>query len=308
MMKKSSIKKIIIACCTYKRPQKLERLLKSLTELTYPRNIIVEILIVDNDKEKSAENIFKKYTDKLQIRYVVEENKGLSNVRNKALTTAIKFGASHLAFIDDDEIADTNWLVNHIEFYNKFEDVYISSGPTYKKFEGEYPDYIVNNRIFHIYTKKVLGAAKKTCASGNVFFPLNIIQENNIYFSEDFNELGGEDTDFFLRLNKAGFKIGWNLNAVNHEIVDHERANLKWILKRAYHNGYSVALAKFLQNKNPLKRLLYVLEKIITLLFNIIGLPFSICRGLTCFVNYLTIIYKNFGKLTGAINKFYGEQ
>ena len=26
-------------------------------------------------------------------------------------------------FIDDDEIADKNWLINHIEFYDNFENI-----------------------------------------------------------------------------------------------------------------------------------------------------------------------------------------
>ena len=38
-----------------------------------------------------------------------EEEKGLSNVRNRAIKEAFKLGAGHIAFIDDDEIADINW-------------------------------------------------------------------------------------------------------------------------------------------------------------------------------------------------------
>lgn len=169
-IEKTKIKSVAIACCTYKRPEKLNRLLKSLCKINFP-DVPTKILIVDNDKEQSARKIVENFQDILNIQYFVEEEKGLSNVRNRAIKEAKLFNATHLAFIDDDEIADINWLINHIEFYEKFDGIYISSGPTYKKFENNKPDYIVNNRIFKVSSRKVLGTLKKTCASGNVFFP-----------------------------------------------------------------------------------------------------------------------------------------
>ncbi len=302
---------VMICCCTYKRPEKLERLLDNLANINYPRNIKTEILVVDNDEGKSAEKVVSKFSEKLSIHYVSEIHKGLSNARNKALMESMNYGASHIAFIDDDEIADTNWLVNHIEFYQKFEDIYISSGPTYKKFENNYPSYIINNSIFKTTSSKQLGDYKKTCASGNVFFPLNIIKDSNIYFSIDFNFSGSEDTDFFSRLSESGYKIGWNYNAVNYELVNDERANIKWIIKRAFNNGYSVSLTRFLNQENFWKRLFYIIEKFFTLLINFIIIVFSIPFGMTRFLNSVTGFVKNFGKFMGAIllerRSYYGE-
>lgn len=302
---------VMICCCTYKRPEKLERLLDNLANINYPRNIKTEILVVDNDEGKSAEKVVSKFSEKLSIHYVSEIHKGLSNARNKALMESMNYGASHIAFIDDDEIADTNWLVNHIEFYQKFEDIYISSGPTYKKFEHNYPSYIINNSVFKTNSSKQLGDYKKTCASGNVFFPLNIIKDSNIYFSIDFNFSGSEDTDFFSRLSERGYKIGWNYNAVNFELINDERANIKWIIKRAFNNGYSVSLTRFLNQQNFWKRLFYIIEKFFTLLINFVIIIFSIPFGMTKFLNSVTGFVKNFGKFMGAIllerRSYYGE-
>jgi succinoglycan biosynthesis protein ExoM len=300
-IKKSEITHIIIAVCTYKRKQELERCLISLCDMNYPENIKTEILVIDNDIEKSANEIYKNFKNRLNIHYTTETAQGLSNVRNKALKEAIGLGGTHLAFIDDDEVADENWLINHVNFYNKFEEIYISSGPTYKKFDRDYPDYIVNNKVFRVISRKELGAYKKTCASGNVFFPLNIIQENNIYFDEKFNFSGSEDTDFFGRLNKAGYKIGWNYNAVNFEIVTSERANIKWILKRAFHNGYSVSMTKFTNQEYSFKRIFYILEKFFTLLIDFLTIIFSIPFGMTKLLNSVVRFTKNSGKFCRAI-------
>lgn len=308
---KLSVSYVMICCCTYKRPEKLERLLNNLSNINYQKNIKTEILVVDNDKEKSAEKVVSKFSQRLCIHYVSEKQKGLSNARDAALRESMNYGASHIAFIDDDEIADINWLVNHIEFYQKFEDIYISSGPTYKRFENNYPSYIINNTVFATHSSKKLGDYKKTCASGNVFFPLNIIKDSNTYFSKDFNFSGSEDTDFFSRLSKNGYIIGWNYNAVNFELINDERANIKWILNRAFHNGYSVSLTRFLNQKNFYKRLFYIIEKIFTLLMNFIIIIFSIPFGITKFLNSVTRFVKNFGKFLGAIllerRSYYGE-
>lgn len=310
-MEKSKITHIIIAICTYKRENELERCLLSLCDINHPENIKTDILVIDNDSNKSAEKIAEKFQTRLNIYYTVENKQGLSNARNKALNEALNLGASHLAFIDDDEIADKNWLICHIDFYNKFKEIYISSGPTYKKFEQNYPDYIVNNTVFKVNSSKNLGAVKKTCASGNVFFPLNIIKENNIYFDERFNLSGSEDTDFFGRLYKAGYKIGWNYNAINYEIVSPQRANVKWILKRAFHNGYSVSMTKFLGKKFNLKRIIYIIEKIFTLVVNSLTVLISLPFGLTKILNSLVRFNKNSGKLCGAIcsksKTYYGK-
>ena len=300
---KISVSYVLIACCTYKRPKELSRLLNSLCEINLYNNIRIEVLIVDNDSFKSAEMVVDNFKNKsLVIHYIIEENKGLSNARNRVLIEAEKLKASHIAFIDDDEIPDIYWLTNHIIFYNKFEKIYISSGPTYKKFEGNYPDFIINNKMFKINTTKRLGAYRKTCASGNVFFPLNIITENNMRFNEKFNFSGSEDTDFFGRLSKLGYAIGWNNNAINYEIIDKERANIMWIIKRAFYNGYSVSIIRFSSKEILKKRFLYILEKSIIVIFNILIVLISILFGLTVFLNSLTCTAKNIGKLIGAIS------
>ena len=301
LVEKSKIEKIEICCCTYKRPEKLRRLLQSLSEINYPQDIICEILIVDNDVSESARAIFAEFETCLNIKYVVEAEKGLSNARNKALTESILLGASHLAFIDDDEVADVNWLVNHVEFYNKFEEIYISSGPTYKKFDGDYPDYIVENEMFQASVTKELGKLRKTCASGNVFFPLNIIKENNVYFSKEFNVSGGEDSDFFGQLTSLGYKIGSNCTAVNHEIVGKDRCVISWILNRAYCNGRNYAYRKYKNKKKKFSRFYYIFRQTFFILLLTFIVLFSIFCGLTIFFNGLTELFVNFGKLLGAI-------
>ena len=300
---KCNIEYVVIAICTYKRPYLLKKTLDSISSMNFPEKIKTEILVIDNDKNASAKEIASEYIKKsnIKIHYFIEEKVGLSNVRNRALKEAISLNSTHLAFIDDDEIADKDWLVEHINFYNTEENIFVSSGPTFSKFEKDYPSYIKKNNVFKTVSTKPHGLIRDNCATGNVFFPLNIIKENNICFSQDHNFIGGEDGEFFGRISKSGYPIGWNTKAINYEIVGEERANIRWILKRKYYNGFCAALLKFKDNKKILKRTLYILEKIVTVISNLLLTILSIFFGRSAFFNCICTTTINTGKLIGAI-------
>ena len=138
--KKCSIEYIVIAICTYKRPNLLKQAIDSILCIDFPTEIKTEILVIDNVPNASANDVVNEFIDKseIKIHYFVEERTGLSNVRNRALVEGINLNATHLVFIDDDEIADKDWLVEHINFYNTQENIFVSSGPTYSKFEKDF--------------------------------------------------------------------------------------------------------------------------------------------------------------------------
>lgn len=302
---KHEINYILVACCTYKRADFLKEALASLFSMKLPENIRTELLIIDNDVYKSAFGIVKEFDDigKIKINYVVEKERGLSNVRNRALKEAIKLGATHIAFVDDDETVDENWLVEHVNFYNTKPDICVSSGPAYAKFDKKYPSYIMKNSVFRQSSSKEHGKIRKSCATNNVFFGLDIVSDNNLYFLGDFNFTGGEDGNFFERVTKMGYSIGWNEEAIAYEMINEERANLKWILTRKYYDGYMGSILRFKYNKIKVrKRVIYILEKFITVVGNIILIPLSLLAGLTCFVNMISLGAKSVGKLVGAIS------
>ena len=253
---KTDITYILIACCTYKRVECLKSALASICAMKLPEGIKTEILVVDNDEYKSAFGVVQEFIDKgtIKINYVVEEHPGLSNVRNKALNSAIEIGATHIAFVDDDEVVDENWLISHVNFYNENREVFVSSGPAYAKFDKKYPNYIMKNSIFRQSSSKEHGKIRNSCATNNVFMGLDIVKDNNLYFLGDFNFTGGEDGNFFERVTKLGYKIAWNEKAIVYEMVNEDRANLKWIMKRKYYDGYMGAILRFKYNKISIRK------------------------------------------------------
>lgn len=300
---KPKVEFVLIGICTCKRPKMLAMSLESLSNLNLPENLKVEILIVDNDSESTARETVEEFSkkSKLKINYVVEQERGISNARNKLLNEAINLGATHVAMMDDDEIVDKEWLQKHIELYNN-SDAYIISGPTYNKFLKNYPKYVTNNKVFKSSTCKKTGEERKICAGGNVFFALTIVKDNNLYFNTFYKFMGGEDGEFFSKASKLGYKIVWNNEAVNYELVGDSRANLKWVLNRCFYNGYSGTALKFKNNKNKIIKTAYMINKIFVVLLDLFLLVPSIIFGLTVFFNVFGMIIKNIGKIRGIFS------
>ena len=86
---------IVLGLCTYKRREFLLECLNSLKKLKMPLDIKIKIVIVDNDINKSAYDIVKKFSQDIPIpvEYEVETNKGIPFARNRVLRIAIQLRA-----------------------------------------------------------------------------------------------------------------------------------------------------------------------------------------------------------------------
>jgi succinoglycan biosynthesis protein ExoM len=74
------------------------------------------------------------------------------------------------------------------------------------------------------------------CACNNVLIG-NHVFKRVPSFDDAFALSGAEDTNFFLRVRKAGHKIVWSQEAVVHEMVPAKRGTVSWILRREYQTG-----------------------------------------------------------------------
>lgn len=301
---KTKVKFVLISCCTYKRADVLNLAFDSIKNLNLPSNDIeVGFLVVDNDKDGSAQAIVEKYQKDFPIKiyYAIEEKRGLSNARNKLLNEALKIGASHILMFDDDEVMDKNWLVSHLNYYNENINAHVVSGPIYTKFDKKYPKYIENNFLFKRTGLKT-GTKRDVCPSNNVFFPTIIMSRYNIFFDPAYVFMGGEDGDFFGRVSQCGFNIISNNEAWGEEVATESRANVKWILNRAYYNGYSCTLLDKKVLSLNIRDIFYFIKKVLEVLVLLIALPFALFSGLTGGVNALALLSKNIGKVAAMLN------
>jgi glycosyltransferase involved in cell wall biosynthesis len=241
----SSKDKIVICLCTFERPEPLKEALDSLSRIVIPAVDSVEFVLVDNDKNGGAKHIFDAYEPEMRFKchYFIEENRGLSNARNRAIEEALKLRATEIAMFDDDEIVDDDWLVElHLEYKRScgegvcgstFRSMPLGSSKIVKKF---WPN-----------CKQPEHETVKLMQTNNCLFSADLVRPDkmNIRFNDRFNFSGREDLVFSLDAMIFGAKFFTAPNAIAIEKFQEKRATFWYLIRRWFENGVSdVAVAK----------------------------------------------------------------
>ena len=108
----SEIPEISVAVCTYNRADVLPKCLESLINQTTDKELF-EVLIIDNNSTDDTKRIALDFCGKnTNFKYIFEEKQGLSHARNRAIDEA---KGTYIAYIDDDAIADKEWVKNILD-------------------------------------------------------------------------------------------------------------------------------------------------------------------------------------------------
>ncbi|WP_264553795.1 glycosyltransferase family 2 protein [Flavobacterium sp. N2038] len=225
-------KNITIAICTYNRPLLLKKCIESV--LIQNTDCEYEVIVIDNDARKTAQEVVEKYKPKVQ--YYFQPLKGLSYARNMAVSNA---NGEFLLFIDDDEYADRDWLNNMINCQKKYSaDVVL--GKVIYEIPDHFPSYIKNS-LFFFRKNRITGenAGVNEGYTGNTLVHKKLFNLRTPAFLEEFNNTGGEDSDFFNFLLSKKAKIIFSSEAVIYETQDVKRLKISWFYKRGYRSGYN---------------------------------------------------------------------
>lgn len=230
--------KVAIGVCTHNRGAGLTALLTILGRQRVPdlddRQIVV--IIADNSLGGSAKGISmaSARSGRFAIEYVHEPRRGLAFARNAALQAAISCGATHLAFIDDDELPSREWLQSLLKSLTRSAAA-AAIGPVYPIFASP-PAAWLPTAAFATRREPVSGFVNEgyTC---NSIIELAAVKRFDLAFDERFNETGGEDTFFFKKLLDCGGRIAWAEDAVVHEVVPGHRMSAMWLWRRWYRTG-----------------------------------------------------------------------
>jgi glycosyltransferase involved in cell wall biosynthesis len=105
---------ITVILCTYNRSTSLGVTLESFCNLIIPPDLKWELLVVDNNSTDSTGNVCAQFSDRIPLRYVVEQKQGRSCAMNRGISEA---SADVYVFTDDDVTLSPGWLS---EFWNAF--------------------------------------------------------------------------------------------------------------------------------------------------------------------------------------------
>jgi succinoglycan biosynthesis protein ExoM len=281
---------ISICICTYKRLKFLKRLLEKVQYQITNDLFTYSIIVVDNDRSKSAERavIYSKESSKIDIAYFNEPEKNISMARNKAVQNV---SGNYVAFIDDDEFPDDTWLLNLYKTLRKFDADGVL-GPVKPHSEVEPPKWIIRGALLEresFQTGTLITHFRYTRA-GNVLLDATIFAAQQVPFDPDLGRSGGEDSDFFKRMIDQDYTFVWCNEACVYETVPPERFTRAYFLKRALLRGVVAARYTSLISVNTLKSL-------VALPVYTLALPLFFCIGNHLFMRYLIKDCDHIGKL-----------
>jgi GT2 family glycosyltransferase len=240
--------KISIVICTYSfdRYQDTIETINSLNKQTYHNKEIILVI----DRNINLYNDFNKSVDLISLKNLkigLSSLPGLSNARNRGVELAT---GDIIAFIDDDAIADENWVFNLINCYDS-PDVIGAGGPMKPLWIFGVAKWIPEEFYW------TMGCSYKN--QGNVFhyvrsnFGSNMSFRKSVFekvgkFDDQFGLIGsnmktGEETEFSIRaLNYfTDGKIAFNPEAVVFHKIFKFRKSFFFLIKRCYSYGYAIA-------------------------------------------------------------------
>lgn len=230
---------ISICVCTCRRPEALRRLMHSLRAVVRPGQTEIELVLVDNDAQASARTVFDECTLDFPwpARYVHEPRPGVSHARNRCVSEA---RGEWIAFVDDDEWVDANWLCELVRWARSSQaDVVMA--PVHPVFEADVPAWVTSSGAFHeMRLDSGAAVAWNFCATNNVLMRREL-QSRLGGFDVRFGSSGGEDVEFFFRCSQAGARLVWCQDAAVFEGIPKERLTRSWVLRRCISGGRNFA-------------------------------------------------------------------
>jgi len=231
---------VAICILTYKRPGGLSRLLDALALQQIPSDIDVRVVVVDNENSSLTRQICNEKARHLTVPllYRAELRRGISYARNTAVEEASAF-ADFLVFIDDDEVPLPGWLEHLIACQIKYGADGVA-GPVVPRFMSDIPEWMREGRFFE-WQRHPTGTYVSDVATNNVLIRVAAIKRAG-GFDATYSLTGGEDTAFFLALQKTGGRIVWSDEALVEEWIPPSRTKISWLLQRSFRQGTALAL------------------------------------------------------------------
>lgn len=242
--------KATIAICTYNRVDLLKLCVASIFQLDISKNDF-EIIIIDNNSIDATADYCKTIPGlfpALNCRYILELNQGIAHARTRAAKEA---KGEIVAYIDDDCLAETNWLKEIVSFYDTNPDAMSTGGkivPKYltpvadwfgKYFWGLVANYDLGPEVFQM-------KAARYPSGANMHFR-KIAFEKYGYFDGNLGRSGkslmaGEEKAMYLKLLKGNEKVYYLPNVVVHHHVEGNKFDKAYVKRHSMGIGGSERL------------------------------------------------------------------
>ncbi len=234
-----SLVEVAITLPTFRRPEHLQKTLKSLENQRTAHNFVCIVMENDPDGGLGAE-VAKRFFKTSALRGIVvnAHRRGNCSAYNAGWFTALEQfeNLRWLMVIDDDEVATPDWVEKMTLAAEELE-VDLVGGPQIPLFEGNADPKWSRHPVFQP-AHQTSGRVPIIYSTGNVLIAAKVLHHMGYpYLEEKFNFLGGGDSDFYSRCQSEGFSFGWENDAPVIETIPERRTEMSWLNARGLRNG-----------------------------------------------------------------------
>ncbi len=236
---------------THNRAEPLLAALESVARQDLPAQEW-ECVVVNNNSADDTESRFAAFAAEhagLHFRMVFESNPGLSHARNRGLretTTPL------VAFIDDDERINPGFLRAYAAFFDAHPDAVVAGGRIIAEYPAGRPGWMSHYTERPIANPMDFGPevrpfpAGRIPGGGNMAFRRSVVAKYG-----DFDPAlgrvngkltGGEESDFFQRLQRGGETLWYVPDAVMWHIIPPQKLTLDYFRRLSRNVGASQRL------------------------------------------------------------------
>jgi hypothetical protein len=229
----------VVTLPTFRRPQQVLATLASLMAQQTGRRFAV--IVTENEAEaregaRATLPLFE--SGAVPGLVVIAHERGNCSAYNAGWRTAILHFPNfrHLLVIDDDEIADPQWLETMCRTAETLP-ADIVGGPQVPVFADPAQARWAEHPVFAPPYRRT-GPVRALYSSGNLLVGRHVLAAMGPPFLDlKFNFMGGGDSDFLSRAAQNGYTLGWCAEAIVRETVPARRVEPDWIRARSLRNG-----------------------------------------------------------------------
>lgn len=240
--------RLSLVIATYNRAEQLMVTLGSVA-MQSAEATTWECIVVDNnsaDDTRQRVEAFKREHSDLNIRYVYEQNQGLSHARNAGIKAS---RGDIVAFIDDDERIVEEFISAYIDLFNQHPDAMAAGGEIIAEYPTGRPRWMSRYTERPIANPMSFGNSVRLFPKGRIPGGGNMAMRRRLFDCiGEFNTslgrtgkrlLGGEESDLFERIAKHGHKVYYAPRAVMYHIIPAEKLTRDYFTRLATNTGVS---------------------------------------------------------------------
>jgi len=237
--------KISVIVRTYHRGEYLRQAVSSLLRQTLPLQEY-EIIVVDNDPDGSARKTVQEIISCYRVsnvRYIQERKISASRAAN----TGVKNSTGDLiAFLDDDTIAEKDWLTKIMKNFST-KRVDLLAGKIILKISGKKLPGWVKGELKILLGELDLGSSAREMKRREFPLLMNMALRKDVFFSvggfpenigfQDGKPYAGEENALVLAARKKKYRIFYDPEVVVYHLVTGEKFKRMFFLKRKSWEG-----------------------------------------------------------------------